>query len=63
MGVVEVIFKVILVSLGVIGAFNIGIACLAMIEKILKELKPKWMYVYIIMTSFGIVALGILLKQ
>lgn len=63
MGVGEWLFKALLVSLGVIGAFNIGTACIFMIEKIAKELRPKWAYIYLILTSLGIVALKILLGE
>ena len=63
MGVGEWLFKALLVLLGAIGAFNIGTACIFMIEKISKELRPKWAYIYIILTSLGIVALKILLSK
>ena len=59
----EWIFKALLVLFGTIGAFNLGAGVLCMIEKILKNLKPKWMYVYIIMTSLGIVALCAIIKS
>jgi hypothetical protein len=61
MGVGEWLFKALLVSLGVIGAFNIGTAFIFMIEKIAKELRPKWAYIYLILTSLGIVALEIII--
>lgn len=63
MGVGEWLFKALLVLLGAIGAFNVGTACVFMIEKISKELRPKWAYIYIILTSLGIVALKILLSK
>lgn len=63
MGVGEWLFKALLVLLGAIGAFNIGTACIFMIEKISKELRPKWAYIYIILTSLGIVVLKILLSK
>lgn len=63
MSIGEWIFKAILVLFGTIGAFNIGMGCLFMVEKISKELRLKWVYIYIISTSLGIVALLIILKQ
>lgn len=61
MGVGEWLFKALLVLLGAIGAFNIGTACVFMIEKIAKELSPKWAYIYFVLTSLGIVALEIII--
>lgn len=63
MGIGEWIFKALLVVLGTIGAFNLGFGCVLAIEKISKELRPKWIYIYIISTSLGIVALQIILKN
>lgn len=59
----EWIFKALLVLFGTIGAFNLGAGVLCMVEKILKKLTPKWMYIYIITTALGIVALGIIIKS
>lgn len=60
------IFDILLVLFGAIGALNIGIGCTLTIEKILKSFGSKaniWMYVYIIVTSLGIVALKIILER
>lgn len=41
-----------------IGAFNIGIGILLTVSKIIdKKLKTYWIYVYLILTAIGIVAL------
>jgi hypothetical protein len=63
MGIGEVLFKVLVVVFGTIGAFNLGLGCILTIEKISKKLQPKWIYIYIISTSLGIVALLIISKQ
>lgn len=63
MSIGEWVFKALLVLFGALGALNLGLGCLLMIEKILKEIKPKWMYVYIIVTTLGVVAIGILMKN
>lgn len=63
MGIGEVLFKVLLVVFGTIGAFNLGLGCILTIEKISKKLQPKWIYIYIICTSLGIVALLIIMKN
>lgn len=63
MGIGEWIFKALLVVLGTIGAFNLGTGCVLTIEKISKELRLKWVYIYIISTALGIVALLIISKQ
>ena len=58
------IFDVVLVLLGAIGALNIGIGILLTLEKIIeKKLKPRWFYIYIILTSLGIFALMEILKK
>ena len=51
------VLNIVLVLLGAIGALNLGIGVLLTIEKIAKNLSIKWVYVYIIMTSIGLVAL------
>lgn len=63
MGVGEWIFRALLVLFGAIGALNIGLGCLSMVEKISKELPTKWIYIYIVLTALGIVALRILLSK
>lgn len=60
------IIDIILVLFGAIALLNIGIGCLLTIEKILKSFGNKaniWMYVYIIVTSLGIVALKIIFER
>jgi hypothetical protein len=60
------ILDMLLVLFGAIGALNISIGCTLTIEKILKTFGSKaniWMYVYIIVTSLGIVALKIILER
>ena len=63
MGIGQWIFKALLVVFGTIGAFNLGLGCILTIEKISKKLQPKWIYIYIICTSLGIVALLIIMKN
>ena len=60
------IYDFVLVILAAIAAFNLGAGCLLTIEKILKTFGSKanvWMYVYIIVTSLGIVALKIIIER
>ena len=60
------IIDLVLVILAAIAALNLGAGCLLTIEKILKTFGSKaraWMYVYIIVTSLGIVALKILIEK
>lgn len=60
------IFDILLILFGALGAFNLGAGCLLTIEKILKSFGSKaniWMYVYIIVTSLGIVALQIIIER
>ena len=57
---------ILMVILAALAIFNIGTGCLLTIEKILKSFGSKsniWMYVYIIVTSLGIVALKIILER
>ena len=59
-------FDIVLVIFAAIAAFNLGTGCLLTIEKILKSFGSKanvWMYIYIIVTSLGIVALKIILEK
>lgn len=60
MNIGEWIFKALLVLLGAVGALNLGMGCLSMIEKISKDLRPKWIYIYVIATGLGVAALLIL---
>lgn len=60
------IYEFVLIIFAAIAAFNLGTGCLLTIEKILKTFGRKaniWMYVYIIVTSLGIVALQIILER
>ena len=60
------IIDIVLVIFAALAALNLGVGCVLTIEKILKTFGRKgniWMYVYIIVTSFGIVAIEILLKR
>ena len=60
------IYDFALIILAAIAAFNLGAGCLLTIEKILKTFGSKaktWMYVYIIVTSLGIVALKIIIER
>lgn len=60
------IFDIVLVIFAALAALNLGVGCVLTIEKILKTFGSKgniWMYVYIIVTSLGIVAIEILLKR
>lgn len=60
------VFDILLVLFAALAALNIGVGFLLTIEKILKSFGSKaniWMYVYIIATSIGIVALKILLER
>ena len=60
------IYDFVLIILAAIAAFNLGAGCLLTIEKILKTFGSKanvWMYVYIIVTSLGIVALKIIIER
>lgn len=60
------IIDIVLVILAAIAAFNLGTGCLLTIERILKSFGRKanvWMYIYIIVTSLGIVALKIILER
>ncbi len=60
------IIDIVLVILAAIAAFNLGTGCLLTIERILKSFGSKanvWMYIYIIVTSLGIVALKIILER
>lgn len=60
------IIDIVLVVLAAIAAFNLGAGCLLTIERILKSCGSKaniWMYVYIIVTSLGIVALKIIIER
>ena len=54
----EKFFNIIMVLFATIGAFNIGIGILLTVSKIIdKKLKTYWIYVYLILTAIGIVAL------
>ena len=60
------IYEFVLVILAAVAVVNLGIGCLLTIEKILKTFGSKanvWMYLYIIVTTFGIVALKIILER
>lgn len=60
------IIDIVLVILAAIAVFNLGTGCLLTIERILKSFGSKanvWMYIYIIVTSLGIVALKIILER
>lgn len=55
-----------LILFAAIAAFNLGAGCLLTIERILKTFgskSPIWMWVYIIATSLGVVALKIILER
>lgn len=60
------IIDIVLIILAAIAAFNLGTGCLLTIERILKSFGSKanvLMYIYIIVTSLGIVALKIILER
>ena len=60
------IIDIVMIVLAAIAAINLGIGCLLTIEKILKTFGSKstaWMYVYIIITSIGIVALATIIRK
>ena len=58
------IFDIVLALLGAIGAFNIGAGILFTLEKIIeRKLKPRWFYIYIILTTLGVLALLEILKK
>ena len=60
------VFDILLILFAAIAALNIGIGFTLTIEKILESFGSKaniWMYVYIIVTSLGIVALKIVLER
>lgn len=60
------VFDILLVLFAALAALNIGVGFLLTIEKILKSFGSKaniWIYVYIIVTSIGIVALKIILER
>jgi hypothetical protein len=59
MELVELIFKFILV-LFVSGSFNIIFAFCMAVEKLEEKLRRKWVYVFIIVTSLGIVSMVLL---
>lgn len=62
----ELLLRVLQVIFAAIALFNIGVGCLLTIAKILKSFGSKatvWMYLYIIVTSLGIVALKILIER
>ena len=55
-----------LILFATIAAFNLGTGCLLTIDRILKTFGSKshiWMWVYIIATSLGVVALKFLLER
>jgi len=60
MEIVELIFKFILVLFAVSGSFNIIFAFCTAVEKLEEKLRRKWVYVYIIVTSLGIVSMVLL---
>lgn len=52
------ILNIVLFLFAVIGAFNIGMGILLTVAKIIDEkLKIYWVYLYLILTALGIVAL------
>ena len=60
------IIDIVLVIFAALAALNLSVGCVRTIEKILKTFGRKgniWMYVYIIVTTFGIVALKIILER
>ena len=60
------VFDILLVLFGAIAALNICIGFTLTIEKMFETFGSKankWMYVYIIVTSLGIVALKIILER
>lgn len=60
------LFGIIIIIFAALALLNIGVGCLLAIEKILKSFGSKanvWMYVYIIVTSLGIVALKIIIER
>lgn len=60
------LFGLILLLFAAIAAFNLGIGCLLTIERILKTFHRKgelWMYLYIVVTSIGVVVLGKILSR
>lgn len=60
------IIDIVLVILAALAAINLGIGCLLTIEKIFEKFGSKGnrlMYVYIIVTSLGIVALKIIIER
>lgn len=58
------VFGLILLLFAAIAAFNLGIGCLLTIERILKTFHRKlWMYLYIVVTSIGVVVLKKVLSR
>ena len=60
------VFDILLILFAAIAALNIGVGFTLTIEKILKSFGSKanmWMYIYIIVTSLGVVALQIILER
>jgi uncharacterized membrane protein YuzA (DUF378 family) len=60
------ITDIFLILFAAIAAFNLGAGCLLTIEKIVKSFGRKaniWMYVYIIVTVLGVVALKTILER
>lgn len=58
------IIDLILVILGIIGAANIGFGTLLAIEKLLKNgFKERWIYIYSIVATLGLLALVEILKR
>lgn len=54
----EKLFKIIMFLFATIGIFNIGLGIMLTVAKIVDErLKIYWVYVYLILTAIGIVAL------
>ena len=60
MELVELIFKFILVLFAVGGSFNIIFSFCMAVEKLEEKLRRKWVYVFIIVTSLGIVSMVLL---
>ncbi len=59
-----IVFDIVLALLGAIGAFNIGAGILFTLEKIIeRKLKPRWFYIYIILTGLGLWALQEILEK
>ncbi|MBR5594035.1 MAG: hypothetical protein IKW46_08185 [Bacteroidaceae bacterium] len=56
------LWGIILYLFGGVALFNLFIGFILTIEKISKKLSEKWIYIFIIVTAFGIFALTLLWK-